>query len=271
MKTLYIFLILLFSSYNLSAQSFYTLSGVDSYDPLVINKIPEAKKYTKDIQSLMLAASKELGIVTEGHSSRVLVFDIKKFSVGECIGIKVTLALGEYVQRKGSKEQVFAITYKDSQTITPEAVDLEDHLADSIEELLESFVLQHKEDNKDNSAAYALSHEEFAKVMHYETEYETALAKAKKENKPLMIFMTTTYCPWCRKLESQVLSKEKYHATIMQRYIPLMLNYDEKKFPEKFLKEKMTPTLYIVNAKSEKIEEKFVGFNNRDAFLHLLK
>jgi len=218
----------------------------------------------------MSLASKELGIVTGGHSSRVLALVIKKFSVLDSIGIKITLEIGEYVHRKGYKEEVFAVTYMNSQIITPGDKELEDVLADSVEELLENFVDQHKEDNIDKSASSAVSHEDFAKAMQYETAYKTALAKAKQEHKPLMIFMTTTYCPWCRKLESQVLSKKKYHHTIMQRYVPLMLNYDAKNFPAQFLKEKMTPVIYIVDAVSEKIEDKFVGFNNRDGFLRLL-
>ena len=269
LKMLFLFLS---GTFLLQAQSFYSLTGVDSYDQIIVNSVPNTSQYNKDIKTLMTAMSNELGIDTKGHDSRVLVFVIKRFSVGDSIGIKVALELGEYVKRKGYKTDIFAVTYMSSQIITPREGALEDQLADSIEELLEAFRLQHIEDNKELLASTkSFSHEDFAKVMQYETDYEIALKKAKKEKKPLMVFMSTLYCPWCRKLESQVLAKEHIDKKIHEKYIPVMLNYDEKKFPENLLEIKITPTLYIVDPQSGKIEEKIVGYNNRSAFLHLLK
>ncbi len=272
MKTIKLFLFIILIFFTAQAQSFYSLTGVDSYDPLVINSVKDAVKYNKDIKTLMTAMSNELGVDTKGYPSRVLVLVIKRFSVGESIGIKVALELGEYVYRQGSKTEVFAITYKNSQIITPRENSLEDQLADTIEELLEAFRLQHIEDNKELAAPNkSFSHDDFAKVMKYETDYKVALKKAKKEKKPLMVFMSTSYCPWCRKLESQVLAKEHIDEKIHEKYVPVILNYDEKNFPENLTHIKITPTLYIIDSQSEKIEEKIVGYNNRSAFLHLLK
>jgi len=201
-----------------------------------------------------------------------LALVIKRIGLGECVGLQVTLELGEYVRRKGREDEVFALTYHDAYKIAPNEEDLEDELADTIEKLLTTFANQHREDNKViSNAKNTVSHEAFAKAMQYETDYGTALEKAQKAKKPMMIFMTTSYCPWCRKLEGQILAKEDINAKIHQKYVPLMLNFDLKNFPEQFLKERMTPTLYIVNPETEKIEEKFVGYNNRAGFLHILK
>jgi len=272
MKILTLFLFLLLTSFAAEAQSFYSLTGVDSYDPMVINTVKEMKKHNDEIKQLMQGVSNELGIDTKGHDSRVLVFVIKRFSVAESIGVKVALELGEYVKRKGVNTDVFAITYKSSQIITPMEDKLEDQLADSVEELLKAFRLQHIEDNKERLASSrSFSHESFAKVMKYETDYQVALEKAKKANKPLMVFMSTFYCPWCRKLESQILAKDTIDQTIHEKYVPVMLNFDEKQFPENLAQTRITPTLYIVNSENEKIEEKVIGYNNRSAFLHLLK
>ena len=272
MRFVKLFIFFLLTTVFLNAQSFFSLTGVAAYDQIVVNSVPNTSQYNKDIKTLMTAMSNELGIDTKGHDSRVLVFVIKRFSVGESIGIKVSLELGEYVKRKGYKTDVFAVTYMSSQIITPREGALEDQLADSIEEQLESFRLQHIEDNKELSAPNrSFNHEEFAKAMHYETKYDVALAKAKKAHKPLMVFMSTSYCPWCRKLEGQILSKEHIDKKIHEKYIPLMLNYDEKKYPEALSKIRITPTLYIVDSESGKIIESIVGYNNRSAFLHLLK
>ena len=272
MKTHIFFLFLLLTSSALQAQSFYSLTGVDSYDPMVINGAEKTKKYNKDIKALMIGTSKELGIDTQGHPSRVLALVIQRIGLGQSMGLKVTLEVGEYVKRKGREDEVFALTYVDTYRISHSEEDLEDELADTIEKLLTTFANQHREDNKViSNSKTAVSHEDFAKTMGYESDYQKALEKAKKAKKPLMIFMTTSYCPWCRKLESQILAKEDINARIQQKYVPVMLNYDLKKFPKQFLEVNITPTLYIVDSETEKIVEQFVGYNHRGDFLHILK
>lgn len=257
------------------AESFFVLSGVDSYDPVVVNMSSKTQKYNKDIKALMQEMSKELGINTLGHPSRVLVFMISDVSMGETIGLKIDLELGEYVLRKGDTQRVFGITYNETQLLAPDfgdEEDVEDKLADAIEEMLEKFKVQYNEDNKKLSKSKtSVSHDTFAKEMHYENNYKMALEKAKKAGKPLMMFMTTSYCPWCRKLESRILSQTDIDSTIKKKYIPLTLNLDKDNYPEKFAKTRFTPIIYIVNSTTEEIEHKFVGYSARDEFLRLLK
>jgi thiol-disulfide isomerase/thioredoxin len=259
----------------LHAQSFYVLSGVDAYDTIVINTSPKTKKYTKDIKALMLGMSKEIGVSTSGHSSRVLVFIIKAFSLGDTLGLRVDLQLGEFVLRDKEKQKVFALTYESTTLLAvdfKDEEDVEEQLADSVEEMLEKFKLQYKEDNKQVSQARkTVSHETFASTMGYETNYEIALKRAKKEKKSLLIFMTTSYCPWCRKLENRILSQNEIDAKITSKYIPLMLNLDKNTYPKQFAKTRFTPILYIVNSKDETISHKFVGYSSRGEFLHILK
>jgi thiol-disulfide isomerase/thioredoxin len=257
------------------AQSFYVLSGVDSYRILVADMSKKTEKYNGDIEKLMQGISKELGVVTSHKDSRVLALLVSDVSMGDVIGLKIELELGEYVMRKGDTQNIFALTYMDTKLIAPDfkdEEDVEDQLADTIEEMLESFKLQHIEDNKNQSSlSKTVTHETFASDMGYETEYKIALAKAKKEKKPLMIFMTTSYCPWCRKLENRVLSQSKIDEKIKEKYIPLMLNLDTSTYPKQFAKTRFTPILYIVESHDEKILHQFVGYNNRNGFLRLLK
>lgn len=72
---------------------------------------------------------------------------------------------------------------------------------------------------------------------------------------------------WMQGVSNELDIDQKIH----EKYVPVMLNLDEKIFPEYLTEIKITPTLYIVDFKSEKIKEKIVGYNNRSAFLHLLK
>jgi len=258
----------LFTTATLFAQSFYVLSGVKEYDPLV-SSIPELEIYNEDIHILMKEMSQELKVNIAGHPSRVLAFLISKVSLGTAVGYKVDLELGEYMKRDGMKESVFAISYIDTHMFTS-GDDIEEDLMDNIEEMLSKFAHQYKDDNKDMSKSKEITHENFASVMGYETDYNVALAKAKKEGRKLMIFMTTSYCPWCRKIEKRVLSKVNIDKKIKTKYISVMLNFNKKKFPKQFNEIALTPTLYIVDPKTEKIEHQFVGYSGRDEFLQLL-
>ena len=268
-------LLSLLSSVILSAQSFYVLSGVDSYDPIVANMSPKTDKYSADIKSLMQSMSKEIGVSIEGHPSRVLYFLVADVSMGDTIGLKIELALGEYVLRKGGTQRVFGVTYMDTKLIAPDfkdEEDVDDQLADVVEDMLESFKLQYEDDNKKVSKSKkSVTHETFATVMGYETNYKTALAKAKKAGKPLLLFMTTSYCPWCRKLESRILSQTDIDKSVKAKYIPVTLNLDKDSFPAQFAKTRFTPIIYIVNSTTEKIEHKFVGYSSRNDFLRVLK
>ena len=219
--------------------------------------------------------SKEIGISTAAHASRVLAIVLRDVSLGSSVGLEVKLELGEYVLREGSTQRVFGVTYEESKLIAPEfkdEEDVDDQLADTVEEMLEKFKLQYQEDNKQLSKEKtSVTHETFAKDMGYETDYETALSKAKKGGKSLFIFMTTSYCPWCRKLENRILSQHDIDTKIKAKYIPLMLNLDKDSYPKQFAKTRFTPILYIVDSKDESIVHKFVGYSNRGAFLRVLK
>jgi len=260
---------------TLTAQSFYVLTGVDSYDPIVANMSTQVdKKYNTEIKDMLKSVSKELGVNIEGHPSRILGFIFTDFSVGDTKALRVELSLGEYVSREGRQDKIFAVTYTDIQQFAPQsdAEEFEEQLIDLTEEMVDKFALQYKEDNKKISASKnVVEHEDFASQMKYETDYNTAVQKAKKAGKPIMLFMTTNFCPWCRKLESRILSKADINAKVHEKYVPLMLNLDTDKFPEKLAKNRFTPILYVINPKDDTIAHQFTGYSNRDGFLQLLK
>jgi thiol-disulfide isomerase/thioredoxin len=260
---------------TLSAQSFYVLTGVEAYDPIVANMSTQVdKKYNEELKEMIESTSKELGVKIEGHPADVLALVLTDFSVGDTKALRVELSLGEYLKRATTGQKIFAQTYMDVQQFKPEedAEEFEEQLIDLTDEMLAKFSDQFKEDNKKISTSKnVVEHDSFASTMAYETDYNTAAAKAKKTGKPLMIFMTTNFCPWCRKLESRVLSKSDINAKVQEKFVPLMLNLDTDSFPKQFAKSRFTPILYIVDPKDESITHQFIGYNNRDGFLHLIK
>mgnify|MGYP002712334473 FL=1 len=120
------------------------------------------------------------------------------------------------------------------------------------------------------SLVFSQTYREFAKEMGYETEYKTALQKAKKENKELMVLMVTNYCPWCSKFEKKTLSDKKVDDAVKSKYIPLIINRQEGGFPS-YLHTPIVPVTFFVNPQDEKVIHESVGFSNKLDFLNLLE
>jgi len=116
---------------------------------------------------------------------------------------------------------------------------------------------------------YAKSYKDFGDEFQYELNYKIALEKAQKEKKDIMILMVSNFCPWCQKLEKVVLSKAKINNQIHKKYIPLILNKDERNYPKKF-ETPMVPTVYFVDYKTEKIIKRVVGYNNRLDMINII-
>ena len=111
--------------------------------------------------------------------------------------------------------------------------------------------------------------DDFATLMKYETNYETAIAKAKAQNKAVMLVMVTHYCPWCRKFEKKALKKKAVSTLVNTYFVPLILNREKRAFPEKFDTPRI-PTTYFINPTNEKIIRSNMGYKNKKEFLSIL-
>jgi thioredoxin-related protein len=110
---------------------------------------------------------------------------------------------------------------------------------------------------------------EFANKHNYFTDYAEALKQAKQTNKPIMMLISTKTCPWCRKLESQTLSKIQVNQYIQKNYIPLSVIEKKSIYPKKFLSP-VVPMIYFIN-KNEEIINRLAGYMPSDIFLQKLK
>lgn len=120
-----------------------------------------------------------------------------------------------------------------------------------------------------STALFGMKHAQFAKKYGYETNYEEALKKAKAQKKDIMFVMVANFCPWCKKFEKKVLTKKKVDAKIQEKYIPLILNREQKNFPKE-LDSPLIPTMYFISYENEKVKNKVVGYNNRQDFLNII-
>lgn len=117
---------------------------------------------------------------------------------------------------------------------------------------------------------FSKSYKEFAKETGYETNYKTAIEKAKEEKKDLMFVLITNYCPWCKKFEQRTLSRSDINEKVHKKFVPLILNREEKNFPKQFDSPRI-PVVYFVSYKDEKIEKTTVGFKDQKEFSEYLK
>jgi thiol-disulfide isomerase/thioredoxin len=268
------FITVLMMSAWLYAESFYSVEGIKSYDLLVVNNSSKSKPYSEEILELMRESSKEMGVEVSKKTSTILAVLIRDIALGEQVGWRVDLQLGEYVERKSIGRDLFALTYEATRLLAPNFSEVEESkevLIESVEELLEAFVEQYAIDNKEQKATKkAVTHESFAHDMGYETSYQRAIKRAIEEKKEVMLLMTTTYCPWCRKLEERVLSRLDIDKKIKEHYIPLMLNLDKDSYPKHFATIKFTPTIYRVDPQSDAIIKQFVGYSSHEEFISTL-
>lgn len=110
--------------------------------------------------------------------------------------------------------------------------------------------------------------EDFSAKSGYEISYEKALAKAKLQNKPIMLVMVTHYCPWCRKYERDTLGKKSIIDFVNKKYVTLVLNREDSKYPKKFDTPRI-PTTFFVNQKDESIIYSEMGFKTKKDFFEM--
>lgn len=107
--------------------------------------------------------------------------------------------------------------------------------------------------------------EEFGAQMKYEPTYKDALEKAKELNKPIALILVTSYCPWCRKLERQTLTKSEVDEQLHKDFVPVILNRDESVYPKKFFVP-MVPTVVFIDPKNENAIYESIGFKHVKEF-----
>lgn len=99
------------------------------------------------------------------------------------------------------------------------------------------------------------------------TDWEAAKAKAKAENKPILInFTGSDWCGWCIRLEKEVFSQKAFQEYAAKNLILMEADFPKKKkqTPELIKQNKALekeypfdgyPTIYLLDAEGKKISE----------------
>ena len=251
----------------------FSLTGIKKIYPLVEISSKLVKPYKKSILSELNATLSNLQIDTSGYDQRAIALLINEQHVANSTIINIQLLIGEQVIRVDSKRETFAMTYRDKEYFVVEGnsfveAKIEAKVEESIGRLFIKFTDQYRDDNVKIDRVKK-SESDFATALKYETNYESALARGKKEGKNILFILVSNYCPWCRKFENRVLSKVDVDKAIHENYIPLIINREEGGFPKEFSKQ-MTPTVHFIDAKTQKVYHTVVGYNNREEFMFLI-
>ena len=98
--------------------------------------------------------------------------------------------------------------------------------------------------------------------MNYEVSYEKALEKAQKQNKPIMMMIGQTDCPYCNKFEQKTLTRKSIHKKVVKNFIPLSVLRDKDIYPKQF-KDIGVPTVLFINPKEQKTFYKSFGYKSK--------
>jgi len=113
--------------------------------------------------------------------------------------------------------------------------------------------------------------DEYATKMGFERDYKTALAKAKKAKKPLMLVVVGDYCPWCHKFERRTLNAKSIKPRLDEEVITVIVDkkFDKKSFPESF-QTPIIPVAFFINPEDGNQFYESIGFVKKKEFIENL-
>ena len=117
-------------------------------------------------------------------------------------------------------------------------------------------------------SAMAADAKKSAKLLGYESEYQSAIAKAKKEHTMVMMVIVQDPCPYCDRLVHKTLETPCVHKR-MKNYVPLIVDKHDV-FPKQF-KPPFIPMTYIIDPVKEKTTYEIVGAIPFKDYIHDLE
>jgi len=99
--------------------------------------------------------------------------------------------------------------------------------------------------------------------------YKKALLLAKKENKIILLKITSKGCHFCKKMDEEVLKNKEVLAILDKNFILVEIDVNKDILPLE-LEYKVTPTFFFISDE-EKIISKIPGSWNKNDFIDLLE
>jgi len=94
--------------------------------------------------------------------------------------------------------------------------------------------------------------------VHWSQNYDTALEKAKKENKLVILDLYTDWCGWCKKLDKDTYANKDVADKLTKDFVAVKLNPEKSPKAAKLARDFGTggfPHIVFVNADGKKVSE----------------
>jgi len=109
----------------------------------------------------------------------------------------------------------------------------------------------------------------FAHELQYEHAFNTALEKAKHQNKEIMMMYSATWCPECNYMKDVVFKDKEVVDYIQKHFIVLTLDIQKDKLPKGFDYFGI-PTFFFIDTNAKE-RHKIIGGDKASKFLKKLK
>jgi len=109
----------------------------------------------------------------------------------------------------------------------------------------------------------------YAAELEWAHSYKEAVQKAIKQNKNVMLLVTTKTCRWCRKLESTTLRDESVIKRLRKGYVSVHVTRDVDDYPE-HLKARGVPTTFFLDVNGKPIIKKVMGYWNVEDYMSFM-
>jgi len=106
--------------------------------------------------------------------------------------------------------------------------------------------------------------------ISWERNYPKALDKAKRADKPLMVYLYLPDCGTCNYMNKNVFTQRGVIDYLEKNYVAVKLYTNDKGLPDE-LKSEMAPVFHFIDPRSSKKIETVIGGKNAESFLELIE
>jgi len=108
-----------------------------------------------------------------------------------------------------------------------------------------------------------------ASSLNWEKDYETAIKKAKEQNKSIFIMVSSPTCPECNYMKKNVFTKDEVKNFINKNFISYQFNIDDKNIPKQ-MQFWGIPRFYF-SKDGKNVDNEVMGGLKSDKFIAFIK